>query len=147
MSKASREAKEAFQPRRVAVSKGQFRLAEFGEGGGTRYSMKHTTIEQMGEFGLAVSGYFSHLYGLVLVCLFMSAISIPSMVYFESEAYRPLGSDPVPSGLFGSGVCTSTKKVQVTLPDGSHKTATQNLCPFSQSLGYLGMASIIGVGE
>jgi hypothetical protein len=143
LSKASREAKEAFQPRRIAIGRDTFRLAECGEAGGTRYSVTKTTIEDLGHFGVAISGYFAHLYGLIIISFVMTAINMASMVYFESEQYR--GDTPVPFALTGSAFCTSTESVTVSLRDGGSQTAIRNLCPFTSTLGYRSLASMVSM--
>jgi hypothetical protein len=51
VKKAKREAKQKFQPRRVALGRGQYRLAEPGELGGSRYQIYTTTMEDLGGFG------------------------------------------------------------------------------------------------
>jgi hypothetical protein len=145
LRKAKREAKESFQPRRVAVGKGVFRVAEQGESGGARYSLKTTTLADLGEFGLGVSGYFVHLSWLIRICLFMTAISIPSMMYFESDTYRKPGADSVPFYLFGSGVCTSVVDVMVRDKAGLESLEPRNECPYTRTLGVLSLTSILGV--
>jgi hypothetical protein len=55
LKKAKREAKRAFQPRRIALGKGLFRAGEPGEVGGERFSIYNATPQDLSGFGLHVS--------------------------------------------------------------------------------------------
>jgi hypothetical protein len=144
VTKAKRDALQAYQPRRVAIGRGKFRLCEHGECGGTQYSVWNTSIKELGEFGLGISGYFVHLLGLIFMCFFMTLLNIPVMFYFESSEYRREDAGSYPFFLFGTAVCTSQRDVNVITESGSY-TASQNLCPYTAHIGILGMISIGGV--
>jgi hypothetical protein len=142
LGKAKREAQRVFQPRRIAVGAGIHRLAEHGECGGSRYSMSSTSLKDLAEFGLGVSGYFAHLQGLIFLCFLMTAINIPTMYFFDTDEYRQPGSPSFPFFLRGSGVCTATEEVSVLYSDGNFHTHMRNLCPFSPELGFLSLATV-----
>jgi hypothetical protein len=143
LDKARREAQRAFQPRRIAVGHGDYRLAEHGEAGGTRYSVWKTKLADLADFGLGVSGYFAHLRGLIFLSVLMTLINIPRMHYYESDAYRLPDSQPFPFFLYGTAVCTATEEVVVVTADGRTQTETRNLCPYMKMQGLLGLTTIL----
>jgi hypothetical protein len=99
-------------------------------------------MADLGSFGLAIWGYFSYLYGLIFVSFFMTAVNLPSMIYFESAEYRT-SSGAVPFFLQGSAMCESTETVVITMQNGSTQNAEQNVCPFTPRLGYTSGISLL----
>jgi hypothetical protein len=137
LRRAKREG-EWYQPRRVALGNNVYRRAEHGESGGTRYNIFKTTLTDLSDFGLGISGYFAYLYGLILACGIMSLVSLPSMFYFESSAY---GDGSKPFYLFGSAVCTSSTEVQA-VREGANVTLVKSNCPYTENLGLRGLGSV-----
>jgi hypothetical protein len=141
LKKAKREAKRAFQPRQIALGNGSFRIGEPGEIGGSRYCIFRTTTQDLSVFGLHICGYFLHLKGLILICLFVTCTNLPSVLYFQSSEYAsPDG------GWFwfqGSAVCDGIEGVDM---DGLNRTVEtiRNPCPFTKSLGLFGLLSVGG---
>jgi hypothetical protein len=142
LKKAKREAKQAYQPRRIARGNGTFRKGEPGEIGGSRYSIYSTTTQELSAFGLHISGYFLHLKGLIAICLFVTCTNIPSVLYFASDDYATPDST---YGFWfkGSAVCEGIAGTQL---DGMNRTVDtiRNPCPFTKRLGLFGLISVGG---
>jgi hypothetical protein len=143
VKKAKREAKRAFQPRRIALGNGRFRVGEPGEVGGERYSIINATAHDLSGFGLHICGYFMHLKGLVVLCLFVTCTNLPSILYFRSDGY--ILPEDMAFWLRGSAVCGGIEgRAQVNALNQT-VDIIRNPCPFTERLGIFGMVSVGGM--
>ena len=54
------------------------------------YSVFYTPLKQMGDFGIGIGLYFTTVWAVSIMTIVAGFISIPNMMYFDSEAYGPL---------------------------------------------------------
>ena len=149
VKKAKREAKHSFQPRRIALGRGKYRLAEQGELGGSRYQIYSTSMEDLSSFGSHICGYFLHLKGLVALCLFLTVINLPSAMYFDSDEYGGPKTSTLGVHYFatrGSAVCESVIGEYVDPATNiTSVTYSNDHCPYRNKMGILGMIVVSGV--
>jgi hypothetical protein len=149
VKKAKREAKHSFQPRRIALGRGKYRLAEQGELGGSRYQIYSTSMEDLSSFGSHICGYFLHLKGLVVLCLFLTVINLPSAMYFDSDEYGGPKTSTLGVHYFatrGSAVCESVIGEYVDPATNiTSVTYSNDHCPYRNKMGILGMIVVSGV--
>jgi hypothetical protein len=149
VKKAKREAKQAFQPRRIALGRGKYRLAEQGELGGSRYQIYNTTMEDLSGFGSHICGYFLHLKGLVALCLCLTCVNLPSAMYFDSEEYGGPKTSTLGARYFatrGSAVCEPVEGEYFDpLTNTTVVTFRNDHCPYRNKMGVLGIIGVTGV--
>jgi hypothetical protein len=150
LKKAKREAKRAYQPRKIALGRGKYRLAELGELGGDRYQIYNTSMKDLSGFGLHICGYFMHLKGLVVLCLFMTLINLPAAMYFNGEEYGGASLSSLGRRYCltqGSAICESVKGLY-TDPVTNQTTVTyrNDHCPYKEKMGIMGMVAVCGLG-